>query len=387
MSPIISTLTSNWTSIGSGGNYWIATVQSNLDMFPKGIGLDNNDNAYMVATAETGSSQYMHLLVKFNSDGSFGYQRGLATGQVEYAEDCAGDTSGNMYVGGVGSIQGYNSFIAKYNSSGTVQWKKQIRNSCWLHCVKTANSGNQYYVGYIEGSNWPFNANDKQGYILKVNSSGVRQWDQLWYNGESNHIINPRKSLAIDSSENIYVAWRSKAGRQYAVQKLNSSGTVQWSIGPYIGSGQTITPYALDIDSSGNVFVVGRDNTGGWQTFVTKFNNSGTQQWSRKLDNCYVESCAVDSAGNVYATGRVNTSPHGIFVAKWNNSGTLQWKQQITTNVEGYAYDISIDSNDELLIAGTTKKLVSGKVSGIVIRLPNDGSISGTYSHWTIGNL
>ena len=147
--------------------------------------------------------------------------------------------------------------------------------------------------------------------------------------------------IDLDSDRNIYTCV-SKTSGNIVVMKLKNSGQVIWQknlqgLKAYTSSvGQTL-------DSSGNVYVVGRTTSGysgpggGEKHIVTmKFNSSGTLQWQRSIEFntlCYPGGVAVDSSGGVYVCGDFATGGYPYydegFVAKYNSSGTLQWQKEI----------------------------------------------------------
>ena len=71
----------------------------------------------------------------------------------------------------------------------------------------------------------------------------------------------------------------------YLTTKFNSSGTVQWSISPgneYDGAN------AITIDKTGNVYVTGTsysDTTNWWGYATIKYNSMGVQQWVTRYDS------------------------------------------------------------------------------------------------------
>jgi len=120
----------------------------------------------------------------------------LGTSSLDYGNGITSDSSGNIYVTGITSggldgntIYGKNDmFLVKYNSSGTKQWTKQLGTSSldYGNGVTSDSSGNIYVTGSTEG--WlDGNANSggircylrascKDIFLVKYNSSGIKQW-------------------------------------------------------------------------------------------------------------------------------------------------------------------------------------------------------------------
>ena len=206
------------------------------------------------------------FLVKFNSSGvrQWGTYYG-GTGQ-DYGLSCATDTSGNIYLAGItrstsgiattGAHQtnhgGYrDAFLAKFNSSGVRQWGtyyggtgEEYGNSC-----ATDASGNIYLSGFTSSTSGmattgahlaTFGGGDWDAFLVKFNSSGVRQWG-TYYGGTAGEAAY---HCATDASGNVYLTGEAKSttgvattgAHQTAIGRLedaflvkfNSSGVRQW---------------------------------------------------------------------------------------------------------------------------------------------------------------
>jgi len=209
-----------------------------------------------------------------------------------------GDLDGNTSSGG------RDIFLLKYNSSGTRQWTKQLGTNYTDYGlgVTTDSSGNIYVTGHtwggLDGTGHTWGEGDYEGkinlgytdvFLVKYNSSGTKQWTKqlgtsYWDYGNS---------VTTDSLDNIYV-------------NVVTSG---------------------DLD--------GNTSSGGNDTFLVKYNSSGTKQWTKQLGTSYIDygnSVTSDSSDNIYVTGYTdggldgNTSSgeSNIFLVKYNSYGTKQ---------------------------------------------------------------
>jgi hypothetical protein len=225
-------------------------------------------------------------------------------------------------------------------------------------------------------------------FVTQFNSSGVKQWTkQLGVTGVNTGALG----ITADSSNNIYMTGYTSGGldgnslsgtRDLFVIKYNSSGTKQWT--KQLGvSGQATIAYGISIDSSNNLFVAGYTNggldgnslTGVYDLFVTKYNSSGTKQWTKQLGvagaSTFAFGIAIDSTNNFYLTGYTTGGLDGntlsgnedLFVIKYNSSGTKQWTKLLgvgvtTSYAEGHS--IATDSASNVYITGYTNGGLDG---------------------------
>jgi uncharacterized delta-60 repeat protein len=321
-------------------------------------------------------------IAKYSTSGVIQWQRNLGGVGVSAAGySIAADSSGNVYVCGLTNATGtLNYQIAKYNTSGAIQWQRRLGTTVnslgETQGIAVDSSGNVYVCGYSD-----VGAGNKNFQIAKYNTSGTIQW-QRGLGGASEDV---GYSVAVDSSSNVYVCgYSTDAGASDDIQiaKYNTSGAIQWQ--RRLGGAGNQLGYAIATDSSGNVYIAGRSTPDASLNIqIAKYNTSGTIQWQRRLGSANSSrgwSIATDSSSNVYICGQSNDSGLTDFqIAKYNTSGTIQW-QRILTNVAAndVGRSISVDSSGNIYVCGQTS--VSGTTEFLFAKLPGDGSATGTYT-------
>lgn len=178
---------------------------------------------------------------------------GVTGGNATWARKLAPNTAGNCLPGGVAFDSSNNvyvaivvpngtykaSVLAKYNSSGTLQWQRELRhasNSVQVVGLVIDSSDNIYISMEYGGTDLAF---------AKYNSSGTIQWQrELSADGDINDVFNYYNGvnyMTIDDTDNIYLCLGAEdavAVKQGAlIVKYNSSGTIQWQRLLYGGDG------------------------------------------------------------------------------------------------------------------------------------------------------
>ena len=406
------------SSINLGGGYWAAyladsNAAGSQNDNGSGIATDSTGNVYVTGYFYNASSGYNVFITKYNTSGTIQWQRSLADSlaagsQYDFGNAIATDSSGNVYVTGrfYNASLGTNAFITKYNTSGTIQWQRSLKDSRaaasqndYSQGIATDSSGNVYVTGFFSTS-----SNGQNVFITKYNTSGTIQWqrslaDSLAASSQSDW----GNAIATDSSGNVYVTGyfsNSSGSANVFITKYNTSGTIQWQrslADSNAAASQSDVGYGIATDSSGNVYVTGSfyNASNGQNVFITKYDTSGTIQWQRSLkdslsagsqnDNSY--GIATDSTGNVYVTGDFKNSSSGFnaFITKYNTSGTIQWQRSLADSFAAgsqsdYGYGIATDSTGNVYVSGRFKNS-SGSANVFITKLPNDGTKTGT---WTI---
>jgi hypothetical protein len=384
-------------------NYWYANIGgSSQEDHSYGIDVDSSGNAYTSGRSESTSSGSADLyLTKHDKDGTLLWQTALEASTYTYGGSVI-DDSGNIYSSGLQNISGYGSwdiFISKHNSSGTLQWQRQIGGSGddrpYGMCIDS--SSNVYIVGELESS--PQGTRDTP--YIKYNSSGVLQFQKSIGKSGSYYFFTSYNSPAADSSDNIYLSalWKPNSGNyQNMIVKLNSSGTIQWnkSIGSATAT-DSVRGGMSSVDSSDNIYFAIYNDTA--KTFVVlKYNSAGTQQWQRQItgtpsgigDIDRLWDITTDSDDNVYVVTQNGTAPTGLCIFKWNSSGTLQWQRFWKQSDSGeYIHEMGITTvkAHSFHLGATASDAPEGGADRVVIKLPADGTLTGTVGDYIYESL
>jgi hypothetical protein len=334
------------------------------------------------------------------------------------------DNSGNVYVTGelvtnsgfdAVSVNAYfDGFIAKYNSSGIIQWVKTFGGSgasdIIVTRIKCDSQGFVYVCGQfrfqplfqsvtfdtitVNGNN----PNEEFAFVAKYNSSGDIQW--LRYGGGTNcHAVN--YDLDFDTDDNVYLCGSFEDTATFNAQSVIASSTV-----PYAG-------FLLKYDSNGNLLhtsqissttrsrftgieiapvskriyaggtfrtslninsVVATPVSGGEDAFVAAFDSTFTCLWITNgggdnlqypgsvggieidpSENIYLAGAAAGNMvqfGNYSFTSAVNFD-YQVVTTKFDSSGTVQWLKHGGGANSDNAMDIITNSQGNSVITGS----------------------------------
>jgi len=414
------------------------------------------------------AGNYDAFILKFNSGGARLWATYYGGSNYDYAYSLATDTQGNVYVvgytystnfpvqnpGGGAYYQGNNAgggdaFILKFNPSGARLWATYYggSNYDYARSVATDPQGNVYVVGSTSSTDFPVynpgggayyqgtigSSGYSDAFILKFNSSGVRQW-ATYYGGND---LDEANSVATDPQGNVYVVGRTWStnfpvynpggGAYYQgtigssgysdafILKFNSSGVRQWAT--YYGGSGDDQAYSVATDPQGNVYVVGYtystdfpvynpgggayfqgSNAGNYDAFILKFNSSGVRQWATYYWGSNYEwatSITTDPQGNVYVVGSTsstdfpvynpgggayfqgsNAGNYDAFILKFNSSGTRLWATYYGGSGQDDALSLATDPQGNVYVVGSTSStnFPVGNPYGAYYQQNNNGS-------------
>jgi len=295
-----------------------------------------------------------------------------------------GDVSGN---------HGFDDYwVVKLNSSGDIQWQNSLGGSDddRAFSIEQTTDGGFIVAGESESNDSDVTGNhgDYDCWVVKLNSSGVIQWQKSLGGSDEERV----HSISQTADGGFIVAGYSESndgdvsgnhgGRDYWVVKLNSSGNIQWqkclggsyddracSISQAADSGFIVAGYSISND--GNV----SGNHGGYDYWVVKLNSSGDIDWQKSLggsdgDAAHSISQTADGgfivAGYSWSNDGDVSGNHGnqdYWVAKLNSSSDIQWQDCLGGSYDDWAYSISQAVDGGFIVAGKTESN-NGNVSG-----------------------
>ncbi|PJZ29485.1 SBBP repeat-containing protein [Leptospira kmetyi] len=143
---------------------------------------------------------------------------------------------------------------------------------------------------------------------------------------------------------------------------------------------------SITSDQNDNVYVTGQTGgnvdgqsiTGFYDLFVSKYNSSGSKQWTRLMgvagDQTIAYGITSDSSGNVYTVGETNGALDGeaffgtpdfadrnFFIVKFDSNGNKQWTRLL--GVTGYtsASSVTTDNIGNIYVTGTSISGLDGQ--------------------------
>ena len=368
---------------GAGNIYTCGGLRGSGDVDPN----------YYDATefTESPSGKQSSLVTKLDSSGNLVWSSLMDSSGDDWVEDCAIDSSGNVYVTGkfIGSMDfdddgsaevtalddangGYDAYVAKLDSSGAVVWWRVVGNTTdvssqtdtvYGHGVDVDGSGNVYFGGYFSGTididpsstTTAVTATGNQAkydaYLVKLDSSGNTVWTRHWGGDAYDYLYD----VDVDPSGNVVAAGMHN----------NGAGDVNYHP---IAGGCT--------SSCGETLVTGY---GGYDAYISRIGADGTLDWAGFVGSAFndrIYAITTDGSGNVYATGYyraagttdfdpgagssitlpTNSSGDDAFVIKVGSDGNGVWAKAFETT-SGSGVDrgdgIAVDGSGNVYVTGT----------------------------------
>ena len=389
---------------GAGGaaaaedDYWVVEVSGVRRM---GYVLVNSSNDVIAAFEDAQAV----AVVSLDKDGVENWQKKYTYSTYDVAgfKYIGVDSSDNVYIStlydlGLGAIRDI-ALLKTSSSTQAVLAQAGISSSAYDAPGKISfdSSDNIYQTLYYNDGT--------------VGTAGVAKYDSSlslsWvYKFNDGGAPSNFRSTTVDSSGYIYVGGFDKGAYAYEYRpylvKINSSGTVQWSITTTntISTLQASEDYAgmikdITVDSSGNVYIAAASNTSGSgftkRLHVLKFNSSGTVQWHKRFT-----STGPMPAGSYGNNIGVCITTGGVLVVCWDDGtvipyetaivgldpsdGSISWQRNI--DQRGYS---SLHAHP----LGGWCFAVANTITpygGYIARLPDDGSLTGMWGNLTYGN-
>lgn len=390
----VASLGKGFSSGPTPTGYWITTLNSGsatIFNWNFSIAVDSSGNSYSVGSSNvTGSLIALALVSKYNVNGAIQWQYELPN---VFFSKTAVDSIGNLYAVGTYDAN-TGALLVKYNSSGAIQWQKALTDNIYYqlgHGIAIDASNNIY----ITGSTYtPSSGFTSDIFVAKYNSSGVLQSQNSLYDATSS-FYNDSYSICMGTSGNYFVTGYTdipSAGFiDDALIAKYTGNVLQWQ--RYLSFGDYSYFNGSVADSSGNVYAAGEYTIDGGATyfgFIVKYDSTGAITWQKFLSapntGCGFKTISIDSSGNLYVTGAVdNGTDFDLLIVKYNSSGVIQWQRTLasTTGYNDNGYSITVDASGNIYVCGQNSNPLTNESNALTLKLPGDGSRTGTYGTWT----
>lgn len=257
----------------SGGSITWSTNTDYLIYDIAGITTDSSENVYIsgrsAAGTTYGTSNSRLTTAKYDSSGAIQWQKQYGSGVDGYR--VGNITQYGSLVYAVCSYQDssysrYGTLVAYNTSDGSINFQQSFPGNAFFDSIASSpTTGNLYISGQ---------STNNRSLLIKVNSSGTLQWGRQLDTGYTTTVV------AIDSSENVYTCSEGNIdGYTFVLAKYNSSGTIQWQRNISMPSTYSVQSNNMSIsaNASGGVFVTASVYDGTYyQPFVALFPTDGS---------------------------------------------------------------------------------------------------------------
>lgn len=306
------------------------------------------------------------VLIKIDSLGAVQWQRFFRGTGSDIGDEVAVDSEDNIYINVYSFSGDARAVLAKFNPSGTLQWKVGMATKYGVTRGVSA-TGTRIYLSLEPG----ISQEQNNFAYAEFNSSGILQREREVFGS----LLEACYYIHSDDNNNVYIGGESRTGfggsiRVGYITKYDTSGIVQWQ--RFFGGTATFGGCeSVATDSLGNIYALMKHNGAN----VVKYNASGILQWQRKFAGVSAEGVIeVDASDNVYFIG--------TRIFKLDTSGNVQFQRNMSSNLRQTIFkSLTFDSAGDLYLGGTSSELVGGfqKIVSFVSYLPQDGSLTGDY--------
>lgn len=292
------------------------------------------------------------------------------------------DKNGNIYISGwtAGDIAGKNAgqndgFITKYDNLGNIVWSKQFGSAGNENITWSAidQSGNVYITGSTSGDLEGKNRGKEDVFIAKYNSSGTMEWIKQTGSDSTdvaNGITTDNKGYIFVTGQTLGKFGKSSFGNSDSfLMKLDAAGNVLYK--EQFGTPLNDFGMAITTDEIGGVYICGSTmgaiatvNKGIIDAFVSRFNEKGDLISSFQFGTDGVEialQVITDDEQNIYVGGTTTGVLEGkqlgdgdSFISKFNSKGENLWSRQFGTEmhdgVRGMTFNNKVSAG--ILISG-----------------------------------
>jgi hypothetical protein len=313
----------------AGAELWTRQFGTPGKDYAYGVSVDSHGGVYVSgATSDAHSDVFRAFVRKFDASGTeLGYRLDFGIGKGDVAEGAtvvalgiSVDSDANVYVAGYtnGTLPGqvrahadnYESFLRKYDATGAEEWTHQFGSGGGdiPYGVAVASSGQVYVAGFVGGA-LPGQASNggSDAFMRAYSPSGSELWTRQFGTSGGDVIVG----LGVHGDDAVYLAGYtyetlpeqvSAGGSDAFVSKYDASGNEQWS--RQFGTGGADKAYSLSVGRAGEVYVAGQtngalpnqENAGGRDAFVRKYDAAGVERWTLQFG-----SAADDAAQGIAA--------------------------------------------------------------------------------------
>jgi outer membrane protein assembly factor BamB len=270
-------------------------------------------------------------------------------------------------------------WLVKVNSSGIMQWNKTYGGSGAdvAFGIVASSDGGYALAGYTAS----YGAGGNDVWLVKVDSNGTLQWSKTYGGNKADSayclVATSDGGYAIAGSTYSYGAGDADVW----LIKVDSNGNTEWSK-TYGGTGEDVA-YSLVTVSDGGYALAGYTRSygaGSYDFWLVKVSSSGNMEWNKTFggtaaDTAYGLTATVDGgfviAGSTASYGAGNND---VWLIKVDSAGNALWNTTYGQSGSDIAYGIVASTDGGYTATGSTASYGAGSDDVWLIRVDSSGN-------------
>jgi predicted secreted protein len=371
------------TSLGGAAQGWSQAYGGLGDNETFSV-VQTSDGGFALAgyTNSSGAGGYDGWLVKINSSGTMQWNQTYGGSNDDFAFSVIQTSDSGYALAGITTSYGAgesNVWLVKTDSLGNIQWNQTYGGRAHNGAFSVVETGDGGYA--IAGFTNSYGAGSNDFWLIKTDSSGNMQWNQT-YGGTGDE----EASCVVQTSDGGFAlaGYTNSLGAgsyDFWLVKTDSSGTVLWNR-TYGYPDDDEAEYVVQTGDGGYALAGCTNSTGagGLDFWLVKTDSSGTLQWSQ----------TYGGAGDEAANALVQTSDGGYALAGWTTSygagdadfwlvkttstGAMQWSKTYGGGGDDEAYSLVQTSDGGYALAGFTSSYGTGYYDGFLVKADSAGN-------------
>jgi len=341
--------------------------------------IQTSDKGFVIAgyTTSFGAGQRDAFLVKLDSLGNILWQKTYGTTLLEQAYSVKETYDGGLIISAFIYAATANLFLIKTNQNGDTLWTKNIglSGNDFGTNIQLADDGGFLIVGYTDSN---ISNGDRDIWLLKLDSIGTFSWQRTYGGTGADEGFKLLKLVDGNLVISGYSQSFSVGDRDGWIVKTDSSGNFIWS--KSFGSGSYDEFTAAAEDENGNLYLTGTtESSGNRDLWIVKTDSGGNHILTKTYGGPQWEwghDIKKTNDGNFIVTGFNQSNSSGLrqlWVLKIDQQGDTLWTKLIRSVNGSEGYSVIQTSDNGFAVTGVASSSGSGP-DVWVIRLKPEGT-------------
>lgn len=230
----------------------------------------------------------------------------------------------------------------------------------------------------LAGETKSFGSRDYDAWVVKLDSTGVIQWERRYGGNATDYVGGPRCLRQTGDGGYVVVGWTRSFGSRGSdgwIMRLDSTGEVTWQ--KTLGGEGFDAFLAVDLVRDGGIVCAGHTSLGDGGAWVVRLSPSGQVLWQRSYGRAGVDSIDSTADGGYFLVGTGypdNKSYADMWCLRLDPSGNRRWERFLG----GFSWEVGVDGQQTrdggFAVLGWTESYGTGLADFWVLKLNSSGT-------------